>query len=207
MSFIIEVFENEIVQFVTGVALIIAYAVVLNHLMNRTKDRRKSEEKRFLSALANGINKNIVINFSDVEDIYKGVRKINSSDDELNKARLARWLRGFLLDLVEDTKDNKNTNLTKVKEQISLFINKAESASPHAGIPDLERSIVRDIENYLNMQNTDSVKRKLNELVAAIQVREESVNKLQGITKWSVPLSVIGLILTVFFGLMSFVIK
>ena len=97
--------------------------------------------------------------------------------------------------------------LIEIKKQISSFIDKAESASPHTGIPDLERSIVRDIENYLSSQNTDSAKRKLNELIAAIQVREESVNKLQAITKWSVPLSVIGLILTIFFGLTSFIVK
>lgn len=111
------------------------------------------------------------------------------------------------MDLFEDTKENTNENLTEIKKQISSFIEKAESASPHAGIPDLERSIVRDIENYLSSQNTESVKRKLNELVAAIQVREDSVNKLQSITKWSVPLSVIGLFLTIFFGVISFIIK
>lgn len=187
MSLVIEILNNnDLIKISFVCAAAIVYAIAVSRLFNRIRDRRNAEEKRFTNALNNGIKKNMVTEFSDVEYIYKGVRKINNRDDEINKARLATWLRSFLLDLVENSEE-ETENLKSIKKYISTFIEKAESASPHAGIPDLERNIIRDIENYLNAQNTDSVKRKLNELVAAIQAREESVQKLQGITKWSVP--------------------
>ena len=181
------------------------YAVTLMTFFNRAKDKRRTEEKRFITALNTGFENNTITDFNDIENIYKAVRNVNANDDELNKARLARWLRSYLLSIVENSDSNKSENVNQVKDKISAFIQKAEMESPHAGLPDLERSILRDMDSYIQSSNSDGAKRKLDEMATAIQVREESVTRLQSITKWSVPLSVIGLILTILFGVLSIV--
>lgn len=113
-------------------------------------------------------------------------------------------MRVYLLQLFESEINEKNSqSVQSIKNEITEYINQVEKSSPHVGLPDLERSIVRDIEAYLNSDQKDGVSRKLDELVTAIQIREETLRKIQNTNKWAVPLSVVGLILTVTFGVLS----
>lgn len=57
MSLMIELFKNEFIQITLGATVAIAYAVALNRLFYINRDKRKAEEKRFISALSNGIKK------------------------------------------------------------------------------------------------------------------------------------------------------
>jgi hypothetical protein len=203
MSSIFNIINNEWFSIVVSIAVVAGYAVAVSKLFNKISERKQIEEKRFLKALSNGIKTGIVTEFSDIENIYKGVRGA-SGDEESNKARLAKWLRQYLLSLFENDGDNTETEIArKIKIEITKYIEQVEKTTPHAGLPDLERSIIRDIDTYLSIENKDAAKRKIDELVAAIQVREESLKKLESTNKWSVPLSVIGLILTVIFGFIS----
>ncbi|WP_312244290.1 hypothetical protein [Stutzerimonas nitrititolerans] len=182
---------------------ITSYAVAVSKMLNRITGRRENEEKQFIKVISPSIKSKIITDFSDIENIYKGVRSSLSYDDT-DKARLAKWLRKYLLQVLKQETNEKNTDLIKtIKNEISEHIKEVEKASPHAALPELERSIVRDIETYLFADNKESVNRKLNELVTTIQVREEAFRKIENTNKWAVPLSVIGLILTVIFGVMS----
>lgn len=184
-------------------AVIATYAVAVSKMLNRISERKETEEKRFLKALSSGIKSGVISEFSDIDNIYKGVRA-SIGDEEVNRARLAKWLRAYLLQIFENEVEEKNCDSIKsIKKEITDYINQVEKASPHVGLPDLERSIVRDIETYLHSDQKDSVSRKVDELVAAIQVREESMKKMENTNKWAVPLSVVGLILTLIFGISS----
>lgn len=196
---------NELVQTIIVVAVTVTYATVLNRFLSKSRTRRDQEEKRFINALSNGIGKNAISSFSDVENLYKAIRRKNNIDDDVSKDILAIWLRNYMLEVVEGCEESNSEQVGSLIAQITSYIDKAEMESPHAGLPDLERSIIRDIESYLHANNSDGVKRKLSELSTAVQLREESVSRLQSITKWSVPLSVIGLLLTVVFGVASLI--
>ena len=188
---------------VMAIAVIATYAVAVSKMLNRITERKETEEKRFLKVLSAGIKSSVITEFSDIENIYKGVR-LSIGDDDVNRARLAKWLRAYLLQIFENEIDEKDRESSKsIKKEITEYINQVEKASPHVGLPDLERSIVRDIDAYLNSNQREAVARKLDELVAAIQVREDSFKKMESTNKWAVPLSVIGLILTLIFGISS----
>ena len=204
MSVINEIFDiTSPAMMALASAVIATYAVAVSKMLNRITERKETEEKRFLKALDGGIKRGVVSEFSDIENIYKGVRS-SIGDEDVNRARLAKWLRTYLLQIFEGEVEEKNSDAIKsIKKEITDYIAQVEKASPHVGLPDLERSIVRDIDTYLASDNKDGVSRKLDELVAAIQVREESFKKLEGTNKWAVPLSVVGLILTLVFGITS----
>ncbi len=203
MSFEIIIENKEWLLTGGGIAATAAYAVAVNALINKITKKRKVEEKHFIKALSQGIKSGIVTDFSDIDNIYKGVRG-SSGDEASNKDRLAKWLRQYLLSLFEDDKAHKETEVAvRIKSEITKYIEQVEKTSPHSGLPDLERSIVKDIDSYLSLDNKDGAKRKIDELAAAIQVREESLKKLESTNKWAVPLSVIGLVLTITFGLVS----
>lgn len=204
MSIISEFFNlSSPLMIVAASAVIATYAVAVSKMLNRISERKETEEKRFLKALSSGIKSGVISEFSDIDNIYKRVRA-SIGDEEVNRARLAKWLRAYLLQIFENEVEEKNCDSIKsIKKEITDYINQVEKASPHVGLPDLERSIVRDIETYLHSDQKDSVSRKVDELVAAIQVREESMKKMENTNKWAVPLSVVGLILTLIFGISS----
>jgi predicted house-cleaning noncanonical NTP pyrophosphatase (MazG superfamily) len=147
----------------------------------------------------------MVNSFSDVEEIYKGVCKINTNKTGSYRSKLAIWLREFLLDLLEKPKESEVNHYLEIKSNITNFIKKAEEESPYSDLPELERNIISDMENYINSKNTEESKKKLSELTSAIQIRDESVKKLKIITRWSISLSILGVISTIIFGTLSFI--
>lgn len=203
MSIIIDVLRKDVIQSTAIVLTTVAYAVVVNRFLIRIKDRKDKEEKKFLGILENAIKNGLISEFSDVEDIYKGIKNVSGSGDELNRVRLAKWLRIFLLNIYEN--ESSSENAIKLKQSIKNFVEAAETISPHSELPSLERSLIRDIEKYLIAADFENSQRKLKEIVTSIIIREESVMRLKGIAKWSIPLSVIGLILTVTFGILSLI--
>ncbi len=66
-------------------------------------------------------------------------------------------------------------------------------------------NILNDINVFIANNDIDSVKRKINELAGILQVRNDDIKELKSANKWSVPLSIIGLILTVVFGILSYI--
>ena len=184
--------------------IVLTYGILLLYFLRIMRNSRVEEEKKFINALSTGITNGVITEFSDVVNIYKGVRKATSGNDENSKARLATWLRAYLLSELESSTEISNTDqMIATKNQVTAFIEKAEKESPHALLPDLERNVIRDIESYLGANDNSSVKRKIGELSTAIQIREEALGSLQSTTKWSVPLSIFGFVLTVIFGILS----
>ena len=103
----------------------------------------------------------------------------------------------------EIDKSIEDKMLIEWKEKISSFIQKIEEVSPYSDLPDIERSILTDISTYLENNDKDAVERKLSELASIIQARNDDLNKIRSTNKWAVPLAVVGMILTVVFGLLS----
>jgi len=97
-----------------AVATIAAYAVAVSKMLNRITEKREIEEKHFIKALSSGIKAKVVTEFSDIENIYKGVRT-TTGDAEVNRARLAKWLKKYLLQLFEqDTNESEIESLKSI---------------------------------------------------------------------------------------------
>jgi hypothetical protein len=91
------------------------------------------------------------------------------------------------------------------KQKVSEFIQKNEETSPYADLPATERTILADISTFLEMNDTKSVKRKTFELAGMIQARQDDLNKIRNINMWTVPLSIVGLIFTIIFGVLAWI--
>lgn len=194
----------EVISTIGAVATIIAYAYAVSILLRKVSQRREKERDRFFKALTEGLKVEAIKSLEDVENIYKGVGRF-ISDDSINPSRLSKWLREYLVELYETSEKENDAKRLKWKELITQFIDQNEQQSPYASLPELERSIITDIEVFLKAQDNKAVERKLGEITTAIQAREESFLKLRSTTRWSVPLAVIGLILTIIFGLISII--
>ncbi|MGR6008448.1 hypothetical protein ACT7CZ_06825 [Bacillus cereus] len=67
-------------------------------------------------------------------------------------------------------------------------------------IPQSERGMMNDIFSFLGKNDSEAIRRKLVELSNAIQLRKEELDKIEKLNKWSIPLAVVGLALTIMFG-------
>lgn len=140
-------------------------------------------------------------------NIYKGITSL-SSEDLSYRYHLSKHLREFLAELISKNKSIidsaiDNNTILDWKQKLSAFIEENDKKSPYADLPAAERNILSDISVFIENRDIESVKRKTLELAGMIQARNDDFNRIRKINNWTVPLSIIGLILTIIFGILS----
>lgn len=193
-----------VVGFVT---IITGYVTSFFFFIQRSRDKREENKKRFFKALLEGLKSNSVAAIDDVVNVYKGVFQL-SSEESNYRYSLSKLIREFLVDVISK---NKNTLVSDIddktivewKQKLSDFIQKNEESSPYDDLPPAERNALNDLSIFLEKNERESVKRKIMELAGMIQARNDDLNKIRSTNKWSVPLSIMGIILTVIFGILA----
>lgn len=184
---------------------LIVYTYTIFDLSRLKRERGRTAEnksKKFYQSLLEGLKTGSITTIEDLINIYKGISEL-SSEDLSYRYGLSRRLRKFLVDLISKNIDKKidDETLIKWKQQISEFIRINEEISPYADLPSVERNLLNDVSAFIERNDTESTKRKLLELAGMIQARTDDLNKIRSINKYSVPLSIIGIILSIIFGL------
>lgn len=161
-------------------------------------------EKKFHQTLTEGLKSGALMTMDDLANVYKGVFGL-SSEDLSYRYGISRQLRRFMVELISKSVDKSLDNQTVVawKEKISEFIRVNEEGRPYAELPAGERNVLNDITVFLESGNTEGVRRKIAELAGMIQARNDDLNRVRNTNKWSVPLSVVGMVLTVVFGIIG----
>lgn len=182
----------------------VMYSYSVTYLLRRRREKKKEEKRSFHKTLVAGLKSGAVSSIDDIINVYKGVTGIHV-DDVSYRYGLSRQLRKFLVDLVSGDLDPDldDQAIVQWKEKITEFIKTNEEISPYADLPSAERSVLSDVAAFLEKNDKDSAKRKLAELGGMIQARHDDIQKIQNVNKYSVPLSVIGMILTITFGLLA----
>jgi hypothetical protein len=171
----------------------------------KSEQSDKSNEK-FFRTLYESAKIGCITSIDDVVNIYKGISGV-SSEDLTYRYGLSRRLREFLVELLSKNidKDADNENILKIKNSISEYIKLNEATSPYADLPTAERNALYDLTEYIEKGESDSSKRKLLELAAMIQARNDDMTNIKNTNKWTVPLSIIGLFLTIIFGVIALI--
>ena len=189
-----------------GALAIGTYAIFVAWFLTRSRIQHASNRDRFFKALDTAFESKSASSLHDVVNLYKGVMGL-SSEDLAYRAGLSKSLREYLVRILEavQARRRESSDLPDVKKLVSDFIAQNDKTSPYADLPDLERSVISDIAAFLEVGDASAVQRKMGELASAIQARADDFARVQGTNRWSVPLAVVGLILTVVFGLVSLV--
>ena len=183
-----------------------AYASVIIFDIIIKRRKREQMKEKFFTALLEGLKTNTVETLDDVVNIYMGIAGL-SSEDLSYRFGLSKLLREFLVEVITKKLDEKihYETLRSWKKKITEFIQKNEEISPYADLPAPERNLLSDIQLFLERNDIDSAKRKILELSAMIQARNDDLNRIRNINKWTVPLSIIGVILTIVFGILAWI--
>jgi hypothetical protein len=182
----------------------VMYSYTVTYLLRRRRERLKEQKRNFHKTLLAGFKSGAITSMEDVVNVYKGVSG-TSPDDLSYRYGISRQLREFLVDLLSKdlVPEIEDSVVVEWKEKISSFIKTNEEISPYADLPSAERIVLNDITSFLERQDIDSTRRKLAELGGMIQARHDNILKIQNVNRYSVPLSVIGMILTIAFGLIA----
>ena len=186
----------------------ISFAVVLVYLATgvlyfaRLQKRRLERLTRFRGALKNGFENPTIEKLEDLINVYKGIYALAGEDDSY-KSDLARQLRRQIAALAVGGTEIQDSAVGALKRTLTDYLHQIEAENPYAGLPSAERTVLQDIKEMIRVRAFDGAFRKLDDLAGLVQVRQDSLDKLTSLNRWSTPLAVIGLILTVVFGLMS----
>jgi hypothetical protein len=191
----------------TELVLILAtltYFILLFFWLYREQQRSSGEQRKFFKVLTEAFISNSLNTNQDLINLYKGVRKL-SPEDLTFRSGLTRWLREFIVDLYDRkyVYSLKVDQVAHLNERISEFIATNETASPYADLPDVERNLVTDIAAMTEGEHQEEILRKLAELASTIQAREDRLIRMRTMNRWSVPLALMGLALTIVFGCLA----
>ena len=177
------------------------YALVAMRFVRTFSQHRASRRDKFFKALDRSFEIGSLNSLQDVVRLHNGIFGAGS-EDEYGRGVVV-LLEQYLVHITLSDLDSDFINKCKIK--IETFIGEEKSESPFSGLPDNERHILRDLKRYMTLGDHEAVDEKINELSASVISRQDTISQLQGAAKWSIPLAVVGLILTVIFGITSIV--
>ena len=207
---------NEIIEYILGkenlllaiftIVFTVVYSFSVIHLLGKIKARRLERKKVFINTFIKGISDNTIANSTDLLNIYSGITKL-SPEDLTNRQDLNKWLRETLARLInkEVGQDLAQDKVIEIKDKITNFIKENETTSPYTDLPDTELNIINDLSAFNKLGDQNSINRKLGELSSVIITRYEQQKKIENLNKWSIPLAIIGMVLTIIFGVLSII--
>ena len=207
---------NEIIEYILGkenllldiltIVFTVMYSLSVIRLLGKLKARKLERKKIFINTFITGMSDNTIANSTDLLNIYSGITKL-SPEDLTNRQDLNKWLREILAKLInkEVGQDLVQDKVIEIKEKITNFIKENETTNPYTDLPDTERSIINDLSAFNKLGDQNSINRKLSELSSVIITRHEQQKKIENLNKWSIPLAIIGMVLSIIFGILSII--
>ena len=186
--------RDELAMILTFVISLYTTIVVFFMINIKSKKRyRESKLKEAYNLIKKGIEEATLDNDSDIFLIYKKLAKPYSSYNSY-----IDFLESFLI-YVRKTSEAKN--VLTISERISPILEKEREEKPYCNIKDRERRILLAIENAFKKNETSSIKHTLDDLSMIIESNQKALDKARQTNKWSIPISIIGVLLTLFIWL------
>jgi len=196
--------EKEFIISLLTTVIAALYTVTSLRLFKRLKEKKENKKEEFFRVLVKGLENGTIQTHKDLINIYRGATNL-STEDLTYRYGLNKWLRELLTKVVSENEGfgiNKE-NTKDLFDKITSFIDKNEEASPFSDLPDTERNMLSDITEFIKNNSQEAANRKIKELSSVIQTRHEEQKKIEGQNKWAIPLAIVGVILTIIFGLLS----
>ncbi|MDR5659025.1 hypothetical protein RH915_05945 [Serpentinicella sp. ANB-PHB4] len=155
----------------------------------------------FKEAISKAITNDQLTSIEDIELIFNSVNK------KRNNFKFKKYMQDYVVEVIceeiafPQEVDDLNNTISNFKE----YIKNLEIFSPFEKLPQNEKIICNDILSFIQNKDSEKAKEKLYSLSNMIYLREETVEKLKKANKYSIPIAIIGIILTFIFGIMSLI--
>ena len=172
----------------------------------RYPKRRRQAGVKFYELLLKGIKQGTI----EEESIYLMYERFNENVYSFffpNIVSYERFLESFLLYVRE--KDEDGTLTKDVTNILKPILEKIKVENPYTNVNEGQRRILLSIEDTMKKSSTitDSeraaIRHNLNELAIAIEEKQKKLHQSERLNKWTVPVSIAGVIATIVFGVIQ----
>lgn len=174
--------------------IIISY-VFFTGLLLFSKVKRRAIQKKVLTGsfalLEKGLNED-TIREGDVELIYRRLIQPRFS------MSLIDYLEKFQIFIL---RTQTPEFIHKHNDTIKRIISDEKSDKPFDGVEEHEKRLLISLEEAAKREEVSNIPFTLSELARVLQSKEKSYRSVKRLNNWSIPIAVIGVILTIVFGL------
>jgi hypothetical protein len=173
----------------------------LTDIKKVTRSTVKDYKKEFYSLVDNLIvsQDSTLINIETIRKIFNSLDR--KSDGVLFKYGFINTLEDYSVYLINDTINRNDENF---KLAVTLIESELKE-EPFNQLPSEQRRVLLNLRNsILNLDKENGIF-NLNELNDLLRIQNENYESVKRQNAWSIPLAIAGLILTLFFGIISFV--
>lgn len=192
MNELFKTFDDEKIILLFSV-FISVYMALFALMITRRKSRYyrvRTEKEKAYELLLKG-NEHKTLNANAIYLIYK--RKVASKFDGVS---YIDFLESFLIYVRE--KDEDGTLTKNISESIESILEKEKAEKPYSNVKEREKRILCAIEESANRGELLAVKNNLKDLSIVIENNQRALNRARITNKWSIPISIIGILLTLF---------
>ena len=193
-NFFMSLGEEKFVSLLT--AFIAIYISMFALMLAKQKSRfyrTKSDREQAYGLLLKGIEHN-TLNSNTIRLIYK--RMIERKYEHIT---YLDFLESFVIFVRQE--DNDGALTQRIEDLINPILEKERAEKPYPCVKERERRILLAIEDSATKGETTSLKNNLEDLSIVIENNQKSLDRAQTTNKWTIPISIIGIILTVFIWL------
>ena len=186
--------DEKFVLLITGIisAYIAMVAFMLTIIRSRVY-RKNSDKEKAYELLLKGYDQK-TLNDKAISLIYK--REINRKYEYIS---YVCFLESFLIYVRKKDEDGELT--IQVSKIIDPILEKERAENPYSNIKERERRILLAIEESAKKAEFTSLNNNLEDLSIVMENNQKALDKARMTNKWSIPISVIGILLTLFIWL------
>jgi len=172
--------------------------------VKRGRRQKEKNKKLFLNTVLAALKIKRLSNLKDAKDLFNEVYE--KPYNEETSYTLADNLNSLNAKLKTDHEIDEPTfqNYTTI---INKILNEIESVNPYSELPEYESSILQNINTFFDNKCYDAVKNEVTNLASLMVKNQLIINKHVKTNKWSVPLAIIGIIFTIFFGTLALILS
>lgn len=174
----------------------------VNESSSKSDLKSTVEYQNFKNSIAKYLKNTDLFDLNVINNIYIGSGIHNLYRKDTNISDL---LKIYIVDLYNESSQLKENEIDSLVLKITKIISEIDKTVPFDDLPLTEKTLLIDINSFLENDDKESVKRKVDELAVSIKTREEHLKKLENTNKNSNKVAVIGIILTIVFGFMPFI--
>lgn len=193
MRKIYEYFTDDEQGLIIGTVVVLLYATIVFFFMipiMGKKRYRKPKLEDSYDLIKKGIEEGTLDKDGDIFLLYKklvqGYYHYNSYAD---------FLEAFLIHI---RKISDKETILLISKRITPILDKEREEKPFCNINDRERRILLAIEDAVKKNETNSIKHTLVDLSMVIESNQKALEKAERTNRWSIPISIIGVLLTLF---------
>ena len=193
MDFFTFIGNKEMILVTTFISMYLTvFAVYITWSLSKSRNRKSNIEKSY-QLLLKGIEQK-TLDAKSVFLIYN-----NQVANKYNGISFLQYLESFII-FVREQDENGNTTMV-VTSLITPIMEKEREEKPYSYLDEKDRHLLLAIENCVKSNENHSLNNHLTDLSFLLENNKKSLRRSQVINAWTIPISFIGILLTLFIWL------